>query len=87
MLYSYRILCSREKTKLLLYTIIWMTLTDIIMREWTQAQHTATMWFHLCDIQKQAKLSNDNRSQNSGYILVVGMGERWVEAGIDCEET
>lgn len=60
------------KIKLLLHTTIWMTLTDVMMRDWSQTQQPITMWFHWCDVQEQVKLINDDRSQNSGCILVEG---------------
>ena len=41
--------------------------------EWMKPDtKTTIIWFHLCDVQEQAKLINDGRSQNSSYLLAEG---------------
>lgn len=43
------------------------------------------IWFHLRDVQEQAKLISDDRNQNSGYFLAGGGGELWINVGIGYE--
>lgn len=52
-----------------------MNLMDTMISNQNQSQRVQTVWFHLCETQKHAKLIHGDRSQNYYYQEGVGTGK------------
>ena len=67
---------AMQRNKVLIHRILWMTLTDITMRERSQAQRLHIVSFHLCDILEETNYSDREQISGEGWKEVV-TSKRW----------